>query len=467
MGEQELMADIKLSDELRQKASQKPTFNILYVGDGTSWLSLFRGNSLLKTFSEFYKNQANITFMTAPSSKLANLTLPELQTTNILWIDNVCDFKSAHKLSDLNQMLLELIDKNWRKTASDLQQKNPDEATAYMNSLIAKRSEKLKIVYALDEFVWEAPVGRAHDIQSVQLVETFLGLADTIVVPTAELKESINYYRFANNPDKDIAVIPSGVDIGFFPLFKNFSRTAVSSTQLSDKPKVLIKGLAIPKNVEEFILENYKKMDITISSVDEVNEHIMGLIQQQKVKHIYHWANPYVNKSNMLATWSIERDQSFDFVIHTKPDNLVGNLYEVTTGDDDILFSIAYGAIPISGVNHLGYDEDSSHLSQSCGLSFGKDTTAKALRELIGSHQVAVKWNEVYNNCRSKIEHRLVTAPYILSRYFAVLLGRELSFARAQIANEINTKMESAPQAEATPTTNANVIQGNFKGTQS
>lgn len=463
MSEQELMVDIKLSDELRQKASQKPNFNILYIGDGTSWLSPFRGEGLLKTFSEFYKNQANVTFMTAPSSKLANLTLPELQSTNILWIDNVCDFKSAHKLADLNQMLLELVDKNWRKKVSDLQQKSPEKSIELMKSLIAKRADKLRIIYTLDEFVWEAPVGRAHDIQSVQLVETFLGIADTVIVPTAELRESINYYRLANDPDKDIVVIPTGVDIGFFPLFKNFSRTPLSAKQLADKPKILIKGLAVPKNVEEFILENYKKMDITIASIDEVNEHIMGLIQRQKIKHIYHWANPYVHKGNILATWAIERDQGFDFVIHTKPDNLVGNLYEVTTGDDDILFSIAYGAIPISGIDHLGYDEDSSHLSQGCGVTFGKKTTAKALREIINAHQVSIKWNETYNKCRSRIESRLVTAPHILSRYFGVLLGRELSMARAQIAQEAQKELESN---ETTSTPKDNVIAGNFKGTQ-
>lgn len=463
MSEVELTDKFELTEELRQKAALKPNFNILHISDGNSWLSPFRGDGLLKTFTEFYRNQANITFMTAPSSRLANLTLPELQSTNILWIDNVCEFKSTQKLSDLNQMLLELVDKKWRTKVTDLQQKSPEKAVELMKTLIKQRTEKLRIIYTVDEFVWEAPVGRAHDIQSVQLMETMMNLADTIIVPTAELRESIMYYKLVNDPDKDIVVIPTGVDMNFFPLFKDFTKRSTAISQLSDKAKVLIKGLAIPKNVEEFILENYKKMDITISSVDEVNDHIMGLIQRQKIKHIYHWANPYVNKGNIVANWAIERDQGYDFVIHTKPDNLMGNLYEVTTGDDDILFSIAYGALPICGVDHLGYGEDSQHLSQACGLTFGRDTSAKAIREMIQEHQVAVKWNTAFAKCRNKIEQRLVTSPMILSRYFAVLLGKEMSMARAQLAKEIQSDLESQEQEQPSTTAKDNIIQGNFQ----
>ena len=459
MSEVELTDTFELTAELREKAALKPNFNILYVGDGNSWLSPFRGEGLLKTFSEFYRNQANISYMTAPSSRLGNLTLPELQSINILWIDNVCDFKATQKLSDLNQMLLELVDKKWRTKVSELQQTAPDKAVELMKSLIKQRAEKLRIVFTLDEFVWEAPVGRAHDIQSVQLMETIMNLADTIIVPTAELRESIAYYKLVNDPDKDIVVIPTGVDMNFFPLFKDFTKRGTAAQQLGEKPKILIKGLSVPANVEEFILENYKKMDITLSSVDEVNDHIMGLIQRQKIKHIYHWANPYVNKGNIIANWAIERDQSYDFVIHTKPDNLMGNLYEVTTGDDDILFSVAYGAIPVCGIDHLGYDSSSNHLSQLCGLTFGRDTSAKKLREIIQEHQVAVKWNESFGKCRTKIEQRLVTSPMILSRYFSVMLGKELSMARAQIAKEIQADLESEKETNASN----NVIQADFK----
>jgi hypothetical protein len=454
--------DFILTDELREKASQTPVFNILYVTDDDSKLSPFRGESIIKRLAMFYEKQANINYSISSSAKLANIKLSELDQYNIVFIDNVNNFRAAKHLADIQQEILISIDPKWRETLQTLTDTNKEEAINFVNALNKKKEDKLRIIYALDEFVWEAPIGRSHDIQTVQLIETYMNMADIIIVPTGELKEAIRHFNFVGDKNKAIMVIPTSVDYDFFPLYKDFTRSnAFASKQLRDKPKVLIKGISVPENIQQFILDNHKKMDITLCSVGEVNEHIQGLLARKKVGHIYHWANPYVNRKNIGPTYAIERDGGYDFVIHTKPDNLNGEMYEITSGDEDILFSIAYGAIPVSGIDHLGYDEDSSHLSKICGLSFGKETTAKSLRSMIEAHTVPVKWNEVFNKCRSYVENRISNSPLILARYFSAFLGKELARARAEIASEIQSKMEVEVESENKSTENKPEVESN------
>lgn len=441
MSEQEVETTIPtISDELRERASLKPIFNILFVSDNDSRLSLFRGSSIFKTFEEFYARQATISCSYVPSSKLASMKLSDFDGYNILWIDNVSSYGAAKNLSELNIELLNSIDPSWKETVEKMGAGN-DETVKYIKELNSKREAKLRIIYALDELVWEGPVGRSHDVQSVQIIETFINMADSVVVPTAELRELIKYYKFVSDENKDIFVIPTSVNADMYPLFKDFSREK-GSVNTFDKPRVLVKGLTIPMNVQKFIAENHKKMKITICTVGELDEHIMGLIQRQKVTHIYHWANPYVNKRNILATYALERDMAFDFVIHTKPDSLNGQMYELSSGDDDVLFSIASGSLPICGIDHVGYDDEGSHLGFSSGLTFGKDSTEKSIRQMIENYSVAVRWNESFNKCRALVESRIITSPKIISAYFSVMLGRELSNARNVLAMEAKAKLE-------------------------
>ena len=213
-------------------------------------------------------------------------------------------------------------------------------------------------------------------------------------------------------------------------------------------------------------------MEITLCSVDEVNDHVMGLIGRKKINHIVHWANPYVNKGNIIPTYAIERDAGYDIVIHTKPDNMQGNMYEITTGDEDILFSISYGAVPICGIDHLGYDEGSKHLGLSSGKTFGKDTPAKKITKMVETLQTPVMFNEAFGKCRQLVEHRLANSPIILARYFSILLGKELSKARNELAKEKRAEIEQEEiekgKAEMKAVNKlddkpANVIEGDFK----
>jgi hypothetical protein len=464
---EDVKSDFVLTDELRELASKRPVFNILYITDGNSRLRPFRGETALRNFAEFYTKQADITYMTAPSSKLAKMTMEDLKGINILWVDNATDYLAAKKLSEIHPEFLGEIDPNWKETIATLEAEDKDKAFAYVKQLSVKRENKIRIVYALDEFIWEGPVGRSHDIQTMQIMETFMNIADIIVVPTVELKDMIRHLsdqaRSKNirplvlDVDKPIAVIPTAMNAEFSPVYKNFTRDNKNMTMLTmEKPKVLVKGVSIPANVEEFIMENYRKMEITLSSVDEVNEHILGLMQRGKIKHIYHWANPYVNKSNIFPTYAIERDFGYDFVIHTLPDSLDGNAYEITTGEEDILFSTSYGALSICGIEHLipDYvsDDDRKEMQASmlgfrAGLTFGKDTPAKKIRAMIESHKIPARWNEAYNKYRPYVEGRLITSPNIIQGYFVIMLGRDLAMAREAIATETRVQIESEANA--------------------
>ena len=441
MSEQENETSIpSISDELRARASHKPIFNILFVSDNDSRLSLFRGSSIFKTFEEFYSKQATISCSYISSSRLATMSLDDFKFYNILWLDNISSYNAAKNLSNINVELLNSINPEWKSTITEFGSDN-DEAGKFIKELNSKKEEKLRIIYALDELVWEGAVGRSHDVQSVQIIETFMELADSIVVPNAELRELIKYYKFVSNENKDIFVIPTSVNADMYPLFKDFSREKGANHSF-EKPHVLVKGLTIPMNVQKFIAENHKKMKITICTVGELDEHLMGLLQRQKITHIYHWANPYVNKRNILPTYALERDMSFDFVIHTKPDNLNGQMYELSSGDDDILFSIASGSLPICGIDHVGYDDESSHLGLASGLTFGKDSTEKSIRQIIENYSVAVRWNEAFNKCRTMVESRIITSPKVISAYFSVMLGRELAMARNVLALEAKAQIE-------------------------
>jgi hypothetical protein len=46
------------------------------------------------------------------------------------------------------------------------------------------------------------------------------------------------------------------------------------------------------------------------------------------------------------------------------------------------------------------------------------------------------------NKCRALVESRIITSPKIISAYFSVMLGRDLSNARNVLAMEAKAKLE-------------------------
>lgn len=452
------MGNFIMTDSLREKARAKTTLNILFVSDGDSRSSIFRGESMIRSFCRFYERTTNITYQIAPSSKLSKLTDTELGQFNVVWLDNVSDYAAAMNFSHVIERLTTEIEPEWKEQASKLAAEDQNAANAYLTELVAKRRERLRIIYALDEFVWEAPLGRAKELKRVQVVENLMDMSDTVVVPTNELADLVqDVFKFVRE-SIDIEVIPSAVSPDFLPLYKNFTRTGDAGGMRS-KPRVLVKGISIPDNVQEYIMDNYKKMDITVCSVGEVNEHVLGLMHRKKVNHIMHCVHPHVNKRNIIDTLAIERDSAFDIVIHTTTSIVIKNGdsdaikqtnfnelankgYEISIGDEDILFSIAYGAIPICDVERIPYPDE--HMSKVSGYVFGPDTPAKYLRNVITSLcDVPVKFNETYAKCKSVVESRVAAAPSIMGAYFAAMVGPELTEARRILLDEAKAKAEN------------------------
>lgn len=438
-----------ISEELRKKAMQKPTFNVLFVDGGESRLSLFRGEVMIRNFCSFYSRYANISYLSTNAQKAAKLTLATLGDTNVIWVDSSVDAILAQSISKIQVEIMDSINPNWKKDLSDLQvEGNEEKILAFTKDLKSKREERLRVIYSIDEFVWQGPVGRAYPLQLTMAVESFIGCADIIVVPTHELKEAMQHFGFANKYT-DFVVIPTAVNHEFFPLFKTFAREVILNASVAKKPKVLIKGLQVPANIQEFIKTRYKEYDITLSSVGEFNESIMALIGRKKVRHLVHWANPSSSKRNFSTTYALERDCEFDFIIYCMPDNLADDMYEITKGDEDILFAIASGTLPICGVDHVGYDPTSIY--HASGLTFGKDTKEEELHKIIKSHYYNhLKFNESYGKCRVLVENRLVTSPSIMSGYYAVMLGRDVADIRAKIAKEEQEKQDTQDKSKET-----------------
>lgn len=458
------MDNFIMTDSLRAKAAAKPILNILFVTDNDSRSSIFRGETMIRSFVRFYERTCDISYQIAPSSKLAKLTDEELKQFNVVWLDNISDYMAAINFGNVIDRLTTSIDPEWKSTATKLAVEDKDAADKFLADLISKRRESLRIIYALDEFVWEAPLGRAKELKRVQVIETLMDMSDTIVVPTNELADLIQGVFKFTREEMDIAVIPTSIAPDFLPLYKNFMRTGEAGG-IRRKPRVLIKGVTIPENVQEFIMENFKKMDITVCSVGEVNEHVLGLLHGKKVNHIMHWSHPHVNRRNMLDTLAIERDSAFDIVIHTMPkiimksgdgedvkqhnfNELAEKGYDISVGDEDMLFSIAYGAIPVCESERLDYQPD--HISKVSGYEFGADTPAKYLRSVVTSLcDVPVKFNEVYAKCKAAIELRVASNPTVMSSYFATMVGPEFMEARRVLMDEAKAQAEAnAAQGE-------------------
>ena len=449
------MDNFVMTDSLRAKASEKPTLNILFVSDNDSRSSIFRGETMIRSFVRFYERTCDVSYQIAPSSKLAKLTDTELSQFNVVWLDNVSDYMAAINFGGIIDRVSTNIDPDWKTKATKLANDDKDAADKFLSDLIAKRREAIRIIYALDEFVWGAPLGRAKELKRVQIIENLMDLSDTVVVPTNELADLIQGVFKFTREDMDISVIPTSISPDFLPLYKNFMRTG-DAGGIRKKPRVLIKGMMIPENVQEFIMENFKKMDITICSVGEVNEHVLGLLHGKKVNHIMHWTHPHVNRRNMIDTLAIERDSGFDIVIHTMPkvvmrsgdsdevkrhnfNELAEKGYDIAVGDEDILFSIAYGAIPVCGTERIEFSDD--HISKVSGYEFGIDTPAKYLRGVVTSLcDVPVKFNEVYAKCKAAIELRVSANPGVMGSYFATMVGPELMEARKILMEEAKAK---------------------------
>jgi hypothetical protein len=419
------------------------TLNVLYVGDGDSHLYPVRGEAIIRQIAQFYERTTPIDYITTSSKSFAKKTLADLGDINTIFIDNVKDYRSLKALISIVNSLNDIVHPGWQDEAKALPE---TEVEAFMKELAKARSTKFRIIYAIDEFVWDAPAGRMCDLQTVQIVESFIEIADSVLVPTADLADAVKYFKFVDE-EKEIHVIPSMLTKEIAQVYRDFTRKwNLSSTSAQRTPRVLIKGLELPANVQEFIQNHFKKFDITICSVGEIDDHTAGLINARKVGHIMHWANPSVNKANIGTTYAMERDVGYDFVILCKPDAMEGKMYEICSGDDDIIFSASYGAVVVCGWDHLELGAD--HISKKSGMHFGKDTDAVQIKNMLESMvNFYDKWNAAYNEVRRYLESRILdTSSFAQSAYYNLIAGPEWT---AYVESKTNTAPESVQETAA------------------
>lgn len=399
----------------------KISFNILLVSDSTSRLSVLRGYNALEQFRKLYSTMATVSLTTMTSDAFVKDDI-DLSAFNVVWVDNVISRPFNDTLSaKLDAMQASLLDGV----------KCDDEAKANLY-----RSLHLRVVYSLDEFVWDAPAGRQVSVLAAKTVEDAMIIADEVVVPNSEFAGALKDIKLVD-ADKDILIIPTFVNDMFYPLYRDNHKSGNYTTSIR-RPKILVKGVTIPRNVQQFILDNCKDYDITISSVGELINPIYKLLQDKTVKNIIHWANPAVNAKNFASNLATERDACFDFVMTTCPDDVASNPYEVTMTDTDSVLAVAEGAVAIAGVADADYDP-SNHICVASGLTFGNKTTPKELKALIERWRICINWDEAFDKQKGLLKSRIMgSSQEIMGGMFHVMLGKTLSNA---FGNRLNKEI--------------------------
>ena len=419
----------KIDETVNATLSDKLSFDILLVSDENSRLSVLRGYNALAQFSNFYSTMASVNLTTMTSGEFLRVK-PDLHMYNVLWIDNVVN---PAFITSVSQSLAE-YEEEVCGGPMEVDGRSEEELEKESEQRRVMRSLKIRAIYALDEFVWDAPAGRQVNMFTARMVEDAMIVADEVVVPNAEMVSVLKDVGLVP-PEKDVIVIGTFVNDTFYPLHKVFTKSGSYSTQIR-RPKILIKGTVIPKNVQRFIMldEVNKNYDITISSVGELAKPIYAMMQPgadgkpARVTTLPHWAFPVKNRGSYAATMATERDVGFDFVITTIPDDISENPYEITTTDTDAILAVAEGAVAIAGVAEAGYTKE-NHICVATNLVFGPNTTEKELQSMIEKWRICVNWDSAYQKQRDLLKAKTVASEQIMGGFFHAMLGHTLSDA--------------------------------------
>lgn len=414
-----------LQEAIAKKCDAAMAFNILYVTDEASRLNYVRGVSALDEVKRFYGNIAKCNVCKISSAQFIDKCV-NFDKFDIIWVDNVIDHM-------FNRALLDTLDAKLNEVLPDWKENMPEgeeEQLEYVKDINEYRALYIRAIYALDEFVWDAPGGRQKTVISAKTVEDAMAISDEVIVPTIELRDAIRDIGLVT-ANKDVLVIPTFMNENFYPVNRIVTKSSKFAMSIR-KPKVLVKGVYIPSNVQNLIIHNADKYDFTISSIVELDPRLMKLLETRNVKNIQHWANPYVNSRNLLTTMAIERDMEYDFVILTYGDaenRPEQNAYAITDTDTDALIAVATGAIAIAGVDGMEFGEG-THISQDTGLTFGIDTKIDDLLGMLKKWSVCSNWDNAYGKQYSILKTRLVSSPMVMAGYFNAFLGRAVSEAR-------------------------------------
>ena len=445
--------DQRINDILNDKTEKKLAFHILLVSDGNSRLSPLRGYAALDFFKNVYRTMADVTVTTMTSNGFLR-EQPDLHKYNVLWIDNVTNPKFIHNLNSTleayeNEICGGAMEVPTNARVEDL------EAESKQRRIM--RNLSLRVIYALDEFVWDAPAGRQVNMFTARMVEDAMIIADEIVVPTADMMLVLKKGNLIPE-DKDVVVINTFVNDTMYPLHRINARASHYATTIR-RPKILIKGTTIPMNVQKFIMMNNVTKDykITVSSVGSLSKEIYKKMQQlpdgsePEVTTIQHWASPVVDFNNFASTMAIERDVGFDFVITCIPDDIENNPYELCNADTDNVLAVAEGAVTIAGVKGSPFTA-ANHICVASNLQFSNTDTPEAIKSLIERRRICVNWDEAYKKQRELLKQKTVSSEQIIGGYFHAMLGHTLSdayAAKVKAAVEAEKEREKAEKAEA------------------
>lgn len=413
--------------------NKKLEFHILFVSDGNSRLSPLRGAAAMDYFKNVFRTLADVTVTLMTSSGFLR-EQPDLHKYNVLWIDNVTNPKFIHDLAPMldayeNEICGGEMEVPTNSRVEDL------EKEAKQRRIM--RNLSLRVIYALDEFVWNAPAGRQVNMFTARMVEDAMIIADEIVVPTTDMMTILKSVQLVPE-DKDVVVINTFVNDTIFPLHRINNRSSHYSTTIR-RPKILIKGTQIPQNVQKFILMDgvTKDYKITISSVSSLSKDIYKKMQQTpdgsepEITTIKHWAVPVENFNAFAGTLAIERDVGFDFVITCVPDDLEDNPYELCNADTDNIIAVAEGAVTIAGVKGSPF-KAANHICVASNLQFSNTDTPQAIKSLIEKWKICVNWDEAYKKQRELLEQKTISSEQIMGGFFHAMLGRTLSDAYAE-----------------------------------
>lgn len=436
----------KIEERINQVLESKRNFNVLYVTDENSRLSCVRGYSAMQEFKKFYANIADVT-LTAMDSKTFCAVMPNLNTYNVVWVDNVISAKFNDCVTRLMKESFSQAEPDWKieaeaqaravRTANESGDAAAIEAATkaydeFMSSANEYRSLITRVIYAVDEFYWDAPGGRNRTIIDGRVIQDALNFSDTVVVPNNELRTAIVQLGLVAE-DKDVVVIPSFVSSQFYPTHKVFLKSKGGCSTIR-RPRILVKGTVIPQNLQNFIMHSTDDYDFTISSIGELSPRLLELLRPRgkkdtpEVRHIMHWGNPYVTNRNLAETMAMERDANFDFVILAEPEDVANDIYSISDTDTDAILAIASGAVVFAQIAEAEFGKG-IHICNECGegFTFGSKTSVKDIREMIEKRRITVKWDQAYTIQRTLLEHRLVSDANVLSGFFSAMLGKRLS----------------------------------------
>lgn len=406
---------------IEDKVKVKAEVDIIHVNDGDSRLFGGRFNEDFAHLCPFYDTLCTFNHISMTSQMFINLySKLAITKETVVILDNI---KNPAVFDVLQKMKFSSFQNTVGDTVLDTAYNKGDSEQVSAEKEAkndAIRKINFRIIYLLDELVWDGVGGRGKSIYEARVVEDLLQVADTIIVPTAELRHALIDIGFvAEDRKNDITILPFTISPQMYQVYAvNQARTYSS---VISKPKILVKGAIIPDNVCEFIVAKHKKYNFTLCTGSELPDNLMLLLANGDVRHIVHYTSPSVNFKNITNTYLDERDGRYDFVIHCN--NSLN--YDLASGDIDPMLSVACGSIAFACVRKDWFTPE-THLCEKTGTAFTPQTTYNQIDNMISHECVSVNWNKLYTEQRNSIEGKISDKAVSMARLFAVLIGKDM-----------------------------------------